>query len=355
MKKTISLLIVLMMILGTVLLYTGCSGSQTAELNILNWGDYIDPELIERFEQETGIHVNYTTMTSNEEMIIKLRSSDCVYDLCFPSDYILEKLIGEDLLAPLNYDNIPNAKNIGQRYYDISDAFDPGNKYSVPYMWGTVGILYNTKMVSEPVISWKILWDEKYAGQVLMYDSVRDSLAVALMMLGYDMNTRSEAEVAEARDALIRQKQERIVQAYGTDDIKTAMINGRAAMGVVYSGDAFYAMEENADLAFVVPEEGSNIWFDNAMIPKTSTHKEEAEKFINFLNDPEVARQNTEYICYSTPNDAALAIMGPEFTENETYNPGDDVRSRCKVFHDLGDFADVFNSAWEQVRLTKVN
>lgn len=165
MKKTISLLIVLMMILGTVLLYTGCSGSQTAELNILNWGDYIDPELIERFEQETGIHVNYTTMTSNEEMIIKLRSSDCVYDLCFPSDYILEKLIGEDLLAPLNYDNIPNAKNIGQRYYDISDAFDPGNKYSVPYMWGTVGILYNTKMVSEPVTSWKILGMKSMPGR----------------------------------------------------------------------------------------------------------------------------------------------------------------------------------------------
>ncbi len=355
MKKILSLMLVLAMVGGMSVLFTGCASEEKAELNILNWGDYIDPALIERFEEETGIRVNYTTMTSNEEMIIKLRSADCVYDLCFPSDYILEKLIAEDLLAPLNYDNIPNAKNIGERYYEISDAFDPGNVYSVPYMWGTVGILYNTKMVDEPVTSWKILFDEKYAGQVLMYDSVRDSLAVTLLMLGYEMNTRSEAEVAEARDALIAQKQNRIVQAYGTDDIKTAMINGRAAMGVVYSGDAYYAIAENPDLAYVVPEEGSNIWFDNAMIPKTSQHKEEAEMFINFLTDAEVAKQNTEYICYSTPNDAALALMGPEFTEDETYNPGDDVRSRCSIFHDLGDFADVFNDAWEQVKLTKAN
>lgn len=356
MKKIFSLLLAVAMLLSMALLFTGCSSKEDKQvLNILNWGDYIDPELIERFEEETGISVIYNVMSSNEEMIIKLRSSDCEYDLCFPSDYVLEQLIREDLLAELNYDNIPNAKNIGQRYLDISNEFDPGNKYSVPYMWGTVGILYDTTKVDEPVDSWKILWDDKYVGQVIMYDSHRDSLMVALKMLGYEMNTRSEAEVAAARDALIQQKKSGIVQSYGTDEIKTDMINGRAAMAVVYSGDACYAMDENPNLAYAVPQEGSNIWFDNAMIPKSSKHKEAAEMFINFLNDAEVAKQNTEYIFYSTPNDAAFALLSEDFTENETYNPGDDVRALCDVFHELGDFTKVFTEAYEQVKLTKAD
>ena len=352
MKKFVSLLLVLALLSLTCLTLASC-GDGDKTLNILNWGDYIDPELIAQFEEETGITVNYTTMTSNEEMLIKLRSSDCVYDLCFPSDYIVEKLIAEDLLYPLNYDNIPNVSNIDPEIMTVSDQFDPGNVYSVPYMWGTVGILYNTTMVDEPVTSWSILFDEKYADQVIMYDSVRDSVGIALLSLGYELNTRSEAEVAAARDALIYQKQH-IVQAYGTDDIKTAMINGRAALAVNYSGDAYYAISENPDLAYCVPDEGSNIWFDNVIIPKTSSNKENAELFINFLCDAEVAKQNTEYICYSTPNKAAFDLLDESFTEDDTYNPPADVRARCAVFHDLGDFVSVFNDAWEQVRLTKV-
>lgn len=318
------------------------------ELNILNWGEYIDPALIELFEKETGVTVNYVEMTSNEEMLIKLRSSDCVYDMCFPSEYIIEQLITTNMLLPLDMEKIPNAKNIAEDKLAITDTFDPGNTYSLPYMWGTVGILYNTTIVEEPVTSWKILWDEKYAGQIWMYDSVRDSIGITLKMLGYDLNTRSADEVAEARDMLIAQKPLR--KGFGTDNMRSSMVNGKAAMAVIYSGDAFCCIDENPDLAYAVPDEGSNVWFDNVVIPKTAKNVEAAHAFINFLNDASIAARNTEYIFYSTPNAGAMALLDDYFTDNETYNPPADVLARCTVFHDLGDFIEVFNDAWTKVK-----
>ena len=318
------------------------------ELNILNWGEYIDPELIELFEKETGVTVNYVEMTSNEEMLIKLRSSDCVYDMCFPSEYIIEQLIATNMLLPLDMEKIPNAKNIAEDKLAITDTFDPGNTYSLPYMWGTVGILYNTTIVEEPVTSWKILWDEKYAGQIWMYDSVRDSIGITLKMLGYDLNTRSADEVAEARDMLIAQKPLR--KGFGTDNMRSSMVNGKAAMAVIYSGDAFCCIDENPDLAYAVPDEGSNVWFDNVVIPKTAKNVEAAHAFINFLNDASIAARNTEYIFYSTPNAGAMALLDDYFTDNETYNPPADVLARCTVFHDLGVFIEVFNDAWTKVK-----
>ncbi len=318
------------------------------ELNILNWGEYIDPALIELFEKETGVTVNYVEMTSNEEMLIKLRSSDCVYDMCFPSEYIIEQLIANDMLLPLDMEKIPSAKNIAEDKLAITDTFDPGNTYSLPYMWGTVGILYNTTIVEEPVTSWKILWDEKYAGQIWMYDSVRDSIGITLKMLGYDLNTRSADEVAEARDMLIAQKPLR--KGFGTDNMRSSMVNGKAAMAVIYSGDAFCCIDENPDLAYAVPDEGSNVWFDNVVILKTAKNVEAAHAFINFLNDASIAARNTEYIFYSTPNAGAMALLDDYFTDNETYNPPADVLARCTVFHDLGDFIEVFNDAWTKVK-----
>ncbi|MBR6040146.1 MAG: spermidine/putrescine ABC transporter substrate-binding protein [Clostridia bacterium] len=318
------------------------------ELNVLNWGEYIDPELIELFEAETGVKVNYIEMTSNEEMLIKLRSSDSPYDLCFPSDYIIEQMIREDMLQPLDMSKIPNAKNIDPKMTEITNIFDPGNKYSLPYMWGTVGILYNTTMVDEPVTSWGILWDEKYAGQIYMYDSLRDSIGITLKYLGYEMNTRSEEEVAAARDKLIEQAPLR--KGWGTDDLRATMENGKAAMCVIYSGDAFCSMDAVEDLAYAVPDEGSNVWFDNVIIPKTAKNIEAAHAFINFLNDGNIAARNTEYIYYSTPNKAAMERLDTYFTENETYNPPQEVLDRCEIFHDLGDFTDVFTKAWSAIK-----
>ncbi len=323
-----------------------CGGGSKTTINVLNWGDYIDPALLKQFEQETGVKVKYTTMTSNEEMLVKLSSPDCVYDVCFPSDYIIEKMTAQELLRPIDKANIPNLANIDERFLDLS--FDPDNTYSIPYFWGTVGILYNTKLVSDPVDSWSILWDEKYAGQIIMYDSVRDTIGITLISLGYDINTRSETEVKAAEEALIAQKP--IVRAYLTDDAKMEMINGAAAMTVIYSGDAVACITENPDLAYAVPNEGSNVWFDNAIIPKTSEHAAEAEAFINFLCDAEVAKQNSEYIGFSTPNSAALELLGSEYTDDSAYNPPQEVLDRCTVFHDLGDFISVFSDAWTRIK-----
>ena len=323
-----------------------CGAKPTATLNVLNWGDYIDPALLRQFEKETGIKVKYTTMTSNEEMIVKLSSADNIYDLCFPSDYVIEKLIAQDLLLPINKDNIPNLRNIDERFLNLS--FDPGNTYSAPYMWGTVGILYNTAKVTEPVTSWDILWDKAYAGDILMYDSMRDTIGVTLIRLGYDINTREAAEVAAARDALIAQKP--LVRAYLTDDIKMEMVNGSAALALVYSGDAMACMAENGDLAYAVPLEGSNVWFDNMIIPKSARHVAEAEAFINFLCDAGVAAQNSTYIGFSTPNKAALSLMGEEYIGDATYNPPQEILDRCAIFRDLSSFIEVFSDAWTRVK-----
>ena len=290
-----------------------------------------------------------TPDVKHEEMLIKLKSSDCVYDMCFPSEYIIEQLIASDLLLPLDMDKIPNVKNIMQDKLEITDSFDPGNKYSLPYMWGTVGILYNTTMVEEPVTSWGILWDEKYAGQIWMYDSVRDSIGITLKYLGYDLNTRNADEIAQARELLIAQKPLR--KGFGTDNMRPSIVNGKAAMAVLYSGDAFVCMDENEDLAYAVPEEGSNVWFDNVVIPKSAKNIEAAHAFINFLNDGAIAARNTEYIYYSTPNQAAMDRLDEYFTGSETYNPPKEVLDRCTVFHDLGDFVSVYNEAWNAIKM----
>jgi spermidine/putrescine-binding protein len=279
-------------------------------------------------------------------MLVKLSSPDSIYDVCFPSDYIIEKLIADDLLYAIDKSGIPNLSNIDSRFLNLS--FDPDNTYSVPYMWGTVGILYNTTMVSSPIDSWSALWDEQYSGKILMYDSMRDTIGITLKMLGKDINTRDEADILAAQEALIEQKP--LVRAYLTDDIKMELINGSAAMGVVYSGDAVYCIGENPDLAYVVPKEGSNVWFDNMIIPKSASHKTEAEQFINFLCGAEVAAQNSDYIGYSTPNAAALQLMGSDYIDDPTFNPSQEVLDLCQIYHDLGDFVSVFSDAWTKVK-----
>ena len=344
--RIVKKLMCLALVLALSLSFFACGGGSKTTLNVLNWGDYIDPALLQQFEKETGISVKYTTMTSNEEMLVKLSSPDCIYDLCFPSDYVIEKLIADDLLYAIDKSNIPNMSNIDARFLDLS--FDPDNTYSIPYMWGTVGILYNTTMVSSPIDSWTSLWDEQYSGEILMYDSMRDTIGITLKMLGKDINTRDASDVLAAQEALIAQKP--LVRAYLTDDIKMELINGSAAMGVVYSGDAVYCIGENPDLAYVVPKEGSNVWFDNMIIPKSASHKTEAEQFINFLCGAEVAAQNSDYIGYSTPNAAALQLMGSDYIDDPTFNPSQEVLDLCQIYHDLGDFVSVFSDAWTKVK-----
>ena len=298
----------------------------------------------------TGIKVVYDEFETNEIMYPKVEAGAVSYDVICPSDYMVQKMIDNDLLAELDFDNIPNLKNIGKDYLEWSKSFDPENKYFVPYCWGTVGILYNKTMVDDPVTSWDILWDEKYKDNILMQDSVRDAFAVALKKLGYSLNSTDETELNEAADLLKEQKP--LVQAYVVDQVRDKMIGNEAALGVIYSGDAIYTQRENEDLEYVVPEEGTNIWIDGWVIPKNAKNKENAEAFINFLCDPEIALKNFEYITYSTPNIAARELIEDDDIRNSQIAfPDISKMTNSETFNYLGtDAENLYNELWNQVK-----
>lgn len=351
MKKKVLLTLALTMAFAACL--TGCGKSSTGtngEVVVYNWGEYIDPDTLDQFEEETGIHVVYDEFETNEIMYPKVESGTSNYDVVCPSDYMIQKMIENDLLAEINFDNIPNVKNIGEQYFEQSKGFDPENKYSVPYCWGTVGILYNKTMVEEPVDSWSILWDEKYADSILMQDSVRDAFMVALKLNGNSMNTLDETELAAARDLLIKQKP--LVQAYVIDQVRDKMIGGEAALGVIYSGEAIFTQRENPDLEYVIPKEGTNVWIDSWVIPKNAPNKENAEKFIDFMCRGDVALKNFEYITYSTPNDAARDLIEDEDLKNSKIAfPDLSQYSGLETFTYLGEDGDsLYNDMWKEVK-----
>lgn len=350
MKKFIAML--LCGVMCTAML-TGCGsseGGENGEVYVYNWGEYIDPETITMFEEETGIKVIYDEYDTNETMYPKVAAGSSAYDLVCPSDYMIQKMIDNDLLQPLNFDNMPNANaNIGAQYYEQSAAFDPGNQYSVPYCWGTVGILYNKTMVQEPVTSWSILWDEKYKDNILMQDSVRDAFMVALKLNGNSMNSLNETELQAAKQLLIDQKP--LVQAYVIDQVRDKMIGDEAAIGVIYSGEAIYTQRENPNLEYVVPEEGTNVWIDGWVVPKNAPNKENAEKFIDFMCRADIALMNFEYITYSTPNDAARELIEDEDIRNSTIAfPDLSQYNNLETFTYLGEEGDeLYNSLWKEV------
>lgn len=320
------------------------------KLVVYNWGEYIDPEVLTMFEEETGIDIVYEEFETNEILYPKISSGAIAYDVICPSDYMIQRMIEKDLLSEINFDNIPNLKNIGKQYLEQSRQFDPENKYSVPYCWGTVGILYNKMMVDEPVDSWSILWDPKYKDNILMQDSVRDAFGVTLKYLGYSLNSIDLDELTEAKNLLIEQKP--LVQAYVIDQVRDKMIGNEAALGVIYSGEAIYTQKENPNLEYVIPKEGSNIWIDSWVIPKNAEHKENAEKFINFLCRPDIALMNFEYITYSTPNEAARELIEDESIRNsEIAFPDLSKYDNLETFQYLGTEADqVYGDLWNKVK-----
>lgn len=317
---------------------------------VYNWGEYIDPDVIPMFEEETGISVIYEEFETNEIMYPKIKSGAIAYDVVCPSDYMIERMVREDLLAEINWDNVPNIKNIDPTYMDQSKSFDPDNAYSVPYCFGTIGILYNKTMVDEPIDSWNVLWDHKYTDNILMQDSVRDAFAVALKRKGYSLNSTDVNELEEATADLIEQKP--LVQAYVIDQVRDKMIGNEAAIGVIYSGEAIYTQWENENLEYVIPKEGSNVWIDSWVIPKNAQNKENGEKFINFLCRPDIALMNFEYITYSTPNKEARALIEDEELRNSTIAfPTADMLKDCETFRFLGNDADAFyNELWNKVK-----
>ncbi|MFR8339278.1 MAG: ABC transporter substrate-binding protein [Eisenbergiella massiliensis] len=352
MKKTVALLLTLSL---AVLPLTACgsasSSGSNGEVVVYNWGEYIDPDTVSMFEEETGIKVIYDEFETNEIMFPKIEAGASKYDVVCPSDYMIKKMIENDLLAEINYDNVPNAKaNIGQQYWDMSKEFDPENKYSVPYCWGTVGILYNKTMVEGPVDSWSILWDEKYADNILMQDSVRDAFMVALKLNGYSMNSVNPEELNAAKESLIAQKP--LVQAYVIDQVRDKMIGNEAAIGVIYSGEAIFTQRENPDLEYVIPKEGTNVWIDSWVITKNAPNKENAEKFIDFMCRPDIALKNFEYITYSTPNDAARELIEDEDIRNSKIAfPTLSDYSNLETFTYLGEDADaLYNELWKEVK-----
>lgn len=317
---------------------------------VYNWGEYLDPKTIELFEEETGISVTYEEYETNEIMYPKIVSQAIAYDVVCPSDYMIQRMIENNLLAEINWDNIPNVKNMDPTYMEQSKSFDPENKYSVPYCVGTVGILYNKSMVKEPVDSWDILWDPKYKDSILMQDSVRDAFAVALKRLGHSINSTEVDQLAAAAEDLMEQKP--LVQAYVVDQVRDKMIGNEAALGVIYSGEAGYTKRENPDLEYIIPKEGSNVWLDSWVIPKNAKNKENAEKFINFMCRPEIALMNFEYLTYSTPNlKAREMIEDEEIRNSKILFPEPEDLINCETFQFLGDDVDsYYNELWNKVK-----
>lgn len=334
----------------TASVLVGCGGSKSNEvLNIYNVGDYIDEDLITKFEDETGIKVVYETYDTNEAMYQKLKSGSSNYDLIFPSDYMVEKLKDENMLNEIDYSNIPNyEKNMMDDFK--TTKYDENNKYSVPYLWGTFGIVYNkTKVDEKDLKNWDILWNKKYEGQIQMLDSVRDTMGIALMKLGYSINTKEPKEIEEAKNLLIEQLP--LVQAYVNDDGKDRLMAGDAAMGIYYSGDASVMIEENPDLAYYVPETGTNQWIDAMCIPTTAENKKEAEQFINFMLDAKNAAQNVEYIQYSTPNQAAFDLLSDKLKNDPNAYPSKKVLEKCQTFLNLpADTIKLYDDAWTQIK-----
>ena len=350
MKKqtTILLLLSLLIVLGM----TGCGASSESREQVIvyNWGEYIDPDVLTSFEQETGIEVVYDEFETNEIMYPKVESGASAYDVICPSDYMIKKMIEHDLLQEIHWENIPNISNIDPLYMSESQQFDPENKYSVPYCFGTVGILYNKTMVDEPIDSWSVLWDEKYANNILMQDSVRDAFMVPLKWKGHSLNTIDPSELEEARDLLIKQKP--LVQAYVVDQVRDKMIGNEAALGVIYSGEAIYTQRENADLEYVIPKEGSNIWIDSWVIPKNAPHVSNAEKFIDYMCRADIALKNFDFITYSTPNKAARELIEDgEIKNSPIAFPDLTLYPDLEAYLYLGDEADaMYNELWKEVK-----
>lgn len=337
MKKFKKLAALILTSVVSTTFFVGCSDSNVGEngtINVFNWGEYIDESLIKDFEKETGIKVNYSTYDTNEIMYQKVKTNPGTYDIVIPSDYMVQKMIQEDLLEKIDFNNIPNYQYIGENFKNL--PYDSTNEYSVPYTWGTVGIVYDTTIVDEPVTSWDILWDSKYKDNVYMYNSLRDSLAVTLVKNGYSLNSTDKNEINVAKEDLLKQFT-LTNPVYVIDEVRDNMISGEKALAVAYSGDASYIISQNPDMAYAVPDEGSNKWFDALAIPKGSKNKAGAEAFINFLCDPENAKTNIEYIEYSTPNSAAFELLDEEVKNNSAAYPSDEVLSRCETFTNLND------------------
>ncbi len=343
---------ILICLIISVVLLGGCGKNKDIageKLYVYNWGEYIDESILKDFEKETGIKVIYETFTQNEDMYMRIKEGGSNYDVVVPSDYMIERMISEDMLMEMDMSKLSNFKNIGEDYLNME--YDPEQKYSVPYFWGTVGILYNKKMVKEKPESWSVLWDKKYKDNIIMMDSTRDSIGIALIKDGYSMNSRNMKELEQAKNDLIEQK--KIVMAYLVDEIKSQMVNEEAALAPVYTGDAIVAMNENENLDYVIPKEGSNIWFDAMVIPKEAKNVENAYKFIDYVLRPEIGAKIAEYVEYSTPNKEAYKLLEKDLKFKEVAYPDLSQYPNLEVFKNPSDYNKIFTDIWAEVKAAR--
>ncbi|MFI3207183.1 MAG: spermidine/putrescine ABC transporter substrate-binding protein [Clostridia bacterium] len=325
-----------------------------SSINVYNWGEYISNgtddcmDINAEFTKLTGIEVNYTTFDSNESLYAKLAGGGADYDIIIPSDYMISKLISEDMLAELNFENIPNFEYIDEEF--VNPDYDPENKYSVPYTWGLVGLFYNKEYVEEVPTSWSVLWDDRYSGKILMFDNPRDTFAIAEKMLGFSLNTTEDSELQEAAMKLKEQKD--VLQGYVMDQIFDKMESGEAWLAPYYSGDAAILLEQNENIGFIFPEEGTNYFIDAICIPITSEKQELAEAYINFLTDPHISAANMEYVGYATPISAAKEFLDEEVVNNEIFYPSEETLEKTEVFVDLPDeTAELLDTLWAEVKM----
>lgn len=349
MYKVISVLTIAAMMFSSCGRSTG--GKTRKQIIVFNYGDYIDRSVLGQFEKETGIKVVYEEFLTPEAMYTKYKNGTVKYDLICCSDYMIDKMIKEKEVKEINYNIMEHIGNIGDTYWEISKNFDEGHKYSVPYFWGTVGILYNTTMVEDIPESWSNLWDEKYKNNIIMQNSVRDSFIPPLILDGCSINTTDEKSLRKALEALKKQKS--LVQSYLVDEIRDDMANEQAALAVIYSGEASLATEYNEDLAYVVPKEGSNVWMDSWVIPEGAGNYDGAVKFLDFLCRADIAEKNFEYVYYSTPNEAVLDNIDEEEKEEDTaIFPDDTILERCEMFTYLGAEAEeLYNRLWKELKV----
>lgn len=339
------------LVFAMMLCLFGCGGSGDSEntLTVFNYGEYLDPDMINQFTKETGIKIKYEEAATPEEMYTKFKSGAISYDLLCTSDYMLKRLINENEVREIDFSKFEFKDNIGQKYWEFSKAFDPENKYTVPYFWGTVGILYDTTKVDGKVDSWDVLFNGKYAGKIVMQNSVRDSFMITEKYLGYSLNTTDKDEIQKAYETLLRQKPD--VQAYLVDEARDEVVAGNAVMAVVYSGEAYLGHKYNPDLEYVVPKEGSNVWLDSWCITKNCRNTEAANRFLDFLCREDVALKNFEYIYYSTPNETVMSNLPPGDQNNKSMFPDDSSTANCEV-NTLTDpeTNDLLNKLWKQLK-----
>lgn len=348
MKKTFKLLSLSICILLMGAFFVGCSKDSSEQISFLNYGENIDKETIKEFEKKYGIKVNVETFDDMETMYQKISKGGVKYDVILVSDALMPRMIKKGLIQELNKDNIPNISQMDKDYLNLQ--IDPGNKYSVPYMFGTVGLIYNKDVVKEKVDSWDILWDEKYKDKVFMFDTYRDTMGAALKKLGYSLNSKNPKEIEEAKELLIKQR-ETVNPIYGVDNGTTMIPEGESDINMIWSGEGLNLQDENPNLVYVVPKEGANFWIDSLCIPKNAENVEGAEKFINFVSDKESALRIADEIGYTTPNKEARLVQPDNVKNNPNAYMPKEIMDRCEIYEDFPmDVKKIYDNAWVNIK-----